>query len=82
MRVLHALGHREPMSMREFTEASRRAPQHARALREDLARLGLIDVRESAGYGNTTVMEIRLTARGKQIADALARIERAMTDHG
>lgn len=76
LKVIRALMRKEPLTMRQFTEASEHVPLHARSLREEMLELDLITVEEKTGFGSTGYMEIRLTPLGRAIGEHWIEIER------
>jgi hypothetical protein len=60
-----------PMNMKTFTYESRKSPKHAKTLRENMERLGLLVVDEAA----RATFDIRLTREGEQIAKLLLEVD-------
>ena len=58
----------EPVTMTEFTHASRLVPEVARMLREDLERWGLVESEIVGRRGVVELLSIRLTPLGRDIA--------------
>lgn len=66
----------EPMTMRQFCEASGYLPEAAILLREDLVTAGLITVEEIIGKTHTSRYEIRPTDLGRKVAALGREIQR------
>lgn len=55
--------------MRQFTVGSQLSPNSAKALREELQKLGLIRAQVARTQGATDIYEIRLTPLGRKVAE-------------
>ncbi|HEX2022290.1 MAG TPA: hypothetical protein VHH36_06220 [Candidatus Thermoplasmatota archaeon] len=73
--VLAYMAKSPPITMTEFTHASRQVPAMARALREHLEGLGLITSRVVGTRGPIEIQEIELTPLGKRVAARILEIE-------
>ena len=73
--VLCALGRSEPVNMSQFTKASHLVPDRAKVLREELKAKGLIDVSVVRVQGPAEILEIRLTALGRDVAKHLVAVD-------
>lgn len=73
--VLCALGREEPVNMSQFTKASHLVPDRAKVLREELKAHGLIDVSVVRVQGPAEILEIRLTALGREVAKRLVEVD-------
>ncbi|HEX2021570.1 MAG TPA: hypothetical protein VHH36_02595 [Candidatus Thermoplasmatota archaeon] len=73
--VLAALGREEPINMARFTRASLLVPERAKALREALEGLGLLDVQVARTQGTAEILEIRLTPLGRQVAQRAVEMD-------
>lgn len=76
--VLAELGKRGKMSMAEFVEASTVTFVHARKLRLDLEKFGLVATEEIASRGAMREYEIRLTPLGREVAKHLVAVDEAL----
>ncbi|HEX2022782.1 MAG TPA: hypothetical protein VHH36_08705 [Candidatus Thermoplasmatota archaeon] len=74
IRVLYALGKKESLNVRQFVEASRHGRPVAVKIRDELERLGYIQIRDIGGHGNAGEMEITLTTFGKRVVEHLVAI--------
>jgi DNA-binding MarR family transcriptional regulator len=78
--VLVRLGAQEPMNMRQLANAAKLGPPAARKLHEKLTRLGLLRT-EYARQGAIEITEIRLTPKGREIAELLLPLEPTLARH-
>ena len=76
--VLALLATEESINMSQFTRATKLVPDRAKQLRLDLEGFGLIDVAVVRSQGAAEILDIRLTALGREVAEHVVAIREAL----